>query len=275
MLQFPVLNPGPSGRGFTILGLGDITVPGLLIALALRFDRYRSSSSNEGVEAASTRGEGEALDWLDSIDDKTYFRTCLAAYCVGLGVTFGERLGDPLVTDFACDGFCMYTGMLGAPDSVRCYLRDTETDDVQRTWAEPPALWPERLSTCGIRQNWFGELLRDFKALAVLHVRQGTSPSVMLCPCQSHPCCTYTWLVHIHLAESCSALPHFSKRVKAFGAECLDTAELGEICKIQAALVLCRFFCKELPFNMLTLIFQSMLQWQTASLALHSQPCCI
>jgi minor histocompatibility antigen H13 len=90
MLQFPVLNPGPSGRGFTILGLGDITVPGLLIALALRFDRYRSSSSNEGVEAASTstRGEGEALDWLDSIDDKTYFRTCLAAYCVGLGVTF-------------------------------------------------------------------------------------------------------------------------------------------------------------------------------------------
>lgn len=110
MLQFPVLNPGPSGRGFTILGLGDITVPGLLIALALRFDRYRSSSSNEGVEAASTstRGEGEALDWLDSIDDKTYFRTCLAAYCVGLGVTFGERLGDSLVMIWHGDGLRTY-----------------------------------------------------------------------------------------------------------------------------------------------------------------------
>lgn len=96
MLQFPVLNPGPSGRGFTILGLGDITVPGLLIALALRFDRFRNSSSNEGTGEASTsdREGGSGWEWLDSIDDKTYFRTCLAAYCVGLGVTFGENALD-------------------------------------------------------------------------------------------------------------------------------------------------------------------------------------
>ncbi|OBZ68284.1 Minor histocompatibility antigen H13 [Grifola frondosa] len=50
-------------RGFTMLGLGDIVIPGMFIALALRYDYHRSSAS------------------------RPYFWAALFAYVAGLGTT--------------------------------------------------------------------------------------------------------------------------------------------------------------------------------------------
>lgn len=55
-------------RGFSLLGLGDIVVPGLFISLALRYDYSRVD--NKGTYFA-----------------KPYFTMALVAYIVGLATT--------------------------------------------------------------------------------------------------------------------------------------------------------------------------------------------
>ena len=57
-------------RGFTMLGLGDIVVPGMFVALALRYDYHRASTRN--FEGGFT---------------KPYFYAVLFAYAAGLGTT--------------------------------------------------------------------------------------------------------------------------------------------------------------------------------------------
>jgi len=56
-----------SGFDFSLLGLGDVLVPGLLIGLLLRFDEQGSKEQN-------------------------YFSSALAAYCIGLLVSFAASL---------------------------------------------------------------------------------------------------------------------------------------------------------------------------------------
>ena len=56
-----------SDRGFAILGLGDIVVPGIFVALALRYDVYQERN-----------GKGPR---------RVLFRACLAGYCLGLFTT--------------------------------------------------------------------------------------------------------------------------------------------------------------------------------------------
>ncbi|KAI9068274.1 hypothetical protein FKP32DRAFT_1562055 [Trametes sanguinea] len=58
-----------SERGFTMLGLGDIVIPGMFVAIALRYDYHRAAQSK------SARVE------------KVYFLTTLAAYASGLITT--------------------------------------------------------------------------------------------------------------------------------------------------------------------------------------------
>jgi len=60
-----------TSRGFTMLGLGDVVVPGIFVALALRYDYYRASKS--GVSPA--------------MFSKPYFWAALFAYFFGLGTT--------------------------------------------------------------------------------------------------------------------------------------------------------------------------------------------
>ncbi|KAJ7346604.1 peptidase A22B, signal peptide peptidase [Mycena albidolilacea] len=60
-----------AGRGFTMLGLGDVVVPGIFIAFALRYDHYRA-----GAPGHSRFG-------------KPYFYAGLAAYVAGLVTTMG------------------------------------------------------------------------------------------------------------------------------------------------------------------------------------------
>jgi minor histocompatibility antigen H13 len=52
-------------RGNTMLGLGDIVVPGTFIALSLRYDYHRASAAGSRLA-------------------KTYFYASIAAYVVGL-----------------------------------------------------------------------------------------------------------------------------------------------------------------------------------------------
>jgi minor histocompatibility antigen H13 len=59
-----------SERGFTMLGLGDIVIPGVFVALALRYDHHRYSKSSP--QASFT---------------KPYFYSALAAYIFGLALT--------------------------------------------------------------------------------------------------------------------------------------------------------------------------------------------
>lgn len=62
-------------HGFTMLGLGDIVIPGIFVALCLRFDRHMAWNRNPVGEFRSTAFP------------KPYFRSCLIAYILGLATT--------------------------------------------------------------------------------------------------------------------------------------------------------------------------------------------
>jgi minor histocompatibility antigen H13 len=78
-LLFPRKLPSLDSKGeFSLLGLGDIVIPGLFVALLLRFDLSRTPN---------------LPDPLKNIDqilfDKTYFHTNILAYAAGLVATVG------------------------------------------------------------------------------------------------------------------------------------------------------------------------------------------
>lgn len=60
-------------RGYTMLGLGDIIIPGTFVALALRYDHHRHLSGTPTLHKASF--------------PKPYFRATLLAYILGLVTT--------------------------------------------------------------------------------------------------------------------------------------------------------------------------------------------
>ncbi|KAI0081912.1 hypothetical protein K474DRAFT_1768145 [Panus rudis PR-1116 ss-1] len=57
-------------KGFTMLGLGDVVIPGLFVALALRYDHHRAKATS-----------------ADSSFPKPYFYAALFAYALGLATT--------------------------------------------------------------------------------------------------------------------------------------------------------------------------------------------
>jgi minor histocompatibility antigen H13 len=69
-LMWPKSISFASDRGFTMLGLGDIVIPGVFVALALRYDHHRYSKSSS--HASFT---------------KPYFYSSLGAYISGLATT--------------------------------------------------------------------------------------------------------------------------------------------------------------------------------------------
>src|ERR1700761_7136864 len=58
-------------RGFTMLGLGDVVIPGIFIALALRYDHHRAGAPGHRAFR------------------KPYFYAGLGAYVAGLATTMG------------------------------------------------------------------------------------------------------------------------------------------------------------------------------------------
>ncbi|KAF9933167.1 hypothetical protein FBU30_006333 [Linnemannia zychae] len=74
---FPRLLFGlPAGQAyqFAMLGLGDIVIPGVFVALCLRFDQHLAGTKNPNL-GRSTRFS------------KPYFTACFIAYALGLGTT--------------------------------------------------------------------------------------------------------------------------------------------------------------------------------------------
>ncbi|KAI7859643.1 signal peptide peptidase-domain-containing protein [Circinella umbellata] len=70
-----LLDTGKSEYGFTMLGLGDIVIPGIFVALCLRFDRHMSWEREPKGEFRSTKFT------------KPYFTACAFAYILGLATT--------------------------------------------------------------------------------------------------------------------------------------------------------------------------------------------
>jgi len=83
-------------RGYTMLGLGDIVIPGTFAALALRYDYHRFSTAPEapspapvapsGGDADSSPAPAKRTATFDSAP-KPYFMAAMAAYVLGLVTT--------------------------------------------------------------------------------------------------------------------------------------------------------------------------------------------
>eukprot|EP00126_Sphaerothecum_destruens_P008586 Sdes_comp20266_c0_seq1m13792 len=66
---------------FTMLGLGDIVIPGIFLALLLRFDRYRCFFAQKG-----SNRKNSLQNFVEF--DKKYFKTGYISYIVGMLATF-------------------------------------------------------------------------------------------------------------------------------------------------------------------------------------------
>ena len=85
-LLFPrALATVDSDAVFSMLGLGDIVIPGIFIALMLRFDAQRAIEGG-----TKTNGKKIETDLTKDIPEKfikTYFNATMTAYVIGLAST--------------------------------------------------------------------------------------------------------------------------------------------------------------------------------------------
>lgn len=95
-------------RGFTMLGLGDVVIPGFFIALALRYDHARAEKKGTSFE-------------------KPYFFVTLTAYVVGLIATmtvmhaYGK--GQPALLYLWCVWMIWMSQSLIVDGMVQCTVR--------------------------------------------------------------------------------------------------------------------------------------------------------
>ena len=83
-LLFPrALATEDSGPVLQMLGLGDIVMPGLFIAILLRYDFYRASGMDK--KKISTKDQVKLRETLSF--DKPFFNSCIFAYIAGLILT--------------------------------------------------------------------------------------------------------------------------------------------------------------------------------------------
>ncbi|CBQ73124.1 conserved hypothetical protein [Sporisorium reilianum SRZ2] len=93
---------------FTMLGLGDIVIPGIFVALALRYDQLVASEAKPSVSFTKKYTRF----------DKPYFKATLAAYVAGLATTMGVmhffKAAQPalLYLSPACTGAVFLTAAL-------------------------------------------------------------------------------------------------------------------------------------------------------------------
>ncbi|WVQ77377.1 hypothetical protein IAR50_007062 [Cryptococcus sp. DSM 104548] len=72
----PKTSPFASPTKFSMLGLGDIVVPGLIIALCLRYDLHRYAQAHKGQNVTPKSKFG-----------RRYFNVAILSYVLGLGTT--------------------------------------------------------------------------------------------------------------------------------------------------------------------------------------------
>ncbi|SCV71897.1 BQ2448_4591 [Microbotryum intermedium] len=73
------------GKDFMLLGLGDIVLPGIFVALSLRWDYHRALKREVGGPPKPDMGWGSS-GWEERWD-RPYFRATMAAYVLGLITT--------------------------------------------------------------------------------------------------------------------------------------------------------------------------------------------
>jgi minor histocompatibility antigen H13 len=71
---------------FSMLGLGDIVIPGIFIALCLRFDRHLAARNSSGANNKKSTKK-ISVNTGTSAFPKPYFTACFIAYIVGLVTT--------------------------------------------------------------------------------------------------------------------------------------------------------------------------------------------
>ena len=82
----------PDGkREYSLLGLGDIVLPGIFISMALRFDVIRSLKNVDWEQIKSEKAEGSKVydEIMKTIKTcpKTYFYACLVGYLLAIALT--------------------------------------------------------------------------------------------------------------------------------------------------------------------------------------------
>ncbi|ODO04951.1 hypothetical protein I350_05562 [Cryptococcus amylolentus CBS 6273] len=124
----PKTSPFASPTEFSMLGLGDIVVPGLIIALCLRYDLYRYAQAHKGqnVTPKSKFGRG-------------YFNVAALSYVLGLGVTMaamgwsGRAQPALLYLSPACTlGPLLYAAVRGELSQLWAYSESSETPEDQK-----------------------------------------------------------------------------------------------------------------------------------------------
>jgi len=73
-------------REFSMLGLGDIVIPGLFVALLLRWDMRHTAAAAEAARATAADGDAEAPPPA-LVGPRPYYNTVLAGYFAGLVAT--------------------------------------------------------------------------------------------------------------------------------------------------------------------------------------------
>ncbi len=129
---------------FSLLGLGDIVIPGLFVALLLRFDavqhslrQLNNSSSNKNPISSSTTTttptSSTAIDQYHSFP-KPHFHTNIFCYCCGLVVTVGVmyffKAAQPALLYLVpmCLGGSLVCGWVRGEVGVLCGYSEEEED---------------------------------------------------------------------------------------------------------------------------------------------------
>lgn len=86
-------------RGFTMLGLGDIVIPGMFVAMALRYD-YHRAAQRKSTSSVS----------------KVYFLATLGAYASGLLTTMSVmhvfKKAQPALLYLRCAPHCHFRSII-------------------------------------------------------------------------------------------------------------------------------------------------------------------
>eukprot|EP00210_Caulerpa_lentillifera_P002304 g2212.t1 len=84
---------------YSILGLGDVAIPGILAALLLRFDIFKHGSEDDDGEYSYAYESEAALPDDEFFKSRRYFLPVLGSYFIGLLLTFAAnsitQLGQP------------------------------------------------------------------------------------------------------------------------------------------------------------------------------------
>jgi len=120
-------------KKFAMLGLGDIVMPGIFVALSLRFD-YKKAYDKI---VKSTTGPINKKTILSPTADfpKPYFYTCMASYILGLGTTMAVmhffKAAQPalLYLSPACTGSVLLLAMVNGETQEYWRWEDGEDDE--------------------------------------------------------------------------------------------------------------------------------------------------